>query len=580
MPNLEQFKNYIFDMDGTLVDSSEEVLSCLKKACELNNAKINMQNFSSNVIGPPLREIIKSVILDSHNEDLITKITSDFRRIYDNDENDKSSLYENIYEWLVSLGKSGKKLFLATNKPTIPTKRLIKKLNLNMFEDIYTIDKYAGKHISKQEMVEEIILKYGLKKSETIMVGDAPSDVKAAHNNEISALGVLWGYGDDKTSLMEKSDFVLKNAKDVCLDHNTIKSDILSEYSEILTKDKDIYLFGAKYLGEVLLSNFQNAGYKVKGFVDNNKNLHGTTLNNLKIYSPQELVSEKDTAVIIIASVNYNNEIFEQLNSMGFKNIVPYPILTIFDEKTFHSTMPFENLIPDLIENIHEYENLMQLLKDEKSKFVLEKLIEFRKTFDFNIFPQIKEPSNKQYFEDFVPNDNDIFIDGGAFDGDTVINFLKFQNNKYKKIYFFEPDKTSIEQAKKNLAQYKNIEYHAKGISDFTKKLKFNSRGDFGSVFCEDGEIELECVALKDIVKEPKAFIKLDIEGAEIDAINGAESFFKNGSPFAICVYHKPSDIWQIPKLISNLNPNYNFYLRHYSNTVFETVLYGIQGIK
>jgi len=142
---LERFENFIFDMDGTIIDSSEEVLLCLKKACGFHNAEINANNFSPDVIGPPLWDIVQAIIVDCENQDLIDKITADFRKIYDNDENDKSEMYENTYRWLVFLKNSGKKLFLATNKPTTPTKRLLKKFDLDMFEDFYTIDKYEGK---------------------------------------------------------------------------------------------------------------------------------------------------------------------------------------------------------------------------------------------------------------------------------------------------------------------------------------------------------------------------------------------------------------------------------------------------
>ncbi len=204
------YQNYIFDMDGTLVDSSVEVLKCLQQACYINNAQINKENFSSDLIGPPLKDIIKEAIIDNKNEDLISKIAKEFRGIYDNDENDASKMYENTYEWLALLKISGKKLFLATNKPSIPTLRLVNKLKLNMFEDIYTIDKYQEKQITKTEMILEIIKKYNLNKFETIMVGDAPSDIEAAHLAKIEATGVLWGYGRHKKKLEEMSDFILE----------------------------------------------------------------------------------------------------------------------------------------------------------------------------------------------------------------------------------------------------------------------------------------------------------------------------------------------------------------------------------
>lgn len=209
LSDLGYVKNYIFDMDGTLINSSEEVLYCLQKACDNLGIKINQEKLNSDLIGPPLEDIFRSFIVDSTDESLINQLTAEFKQIYDYDENDPSFLYENVYDWLISLKKSGKRLFLATNKFSIPTLRLCKKLYLKMFEEIYTIDKCDGKYISKQEMIGEIIEKYNLEKSETIMIGDAPSDIKAAHENGINAVGVLWGYGNEKKQLKELSDFVM-----------------------------------------------------------------------------------------------------------------------------------------------------------------------------------------------------------------------------------------------------------------------------------------------------------------------------------------------------------------------------------
>lgn len=206
---LINMQNYIFDMDGTLVNSSETVLLCLKKACQNAGQDVIENNLTPNIIGPPLKEIIKLIISDKTNEAVLGKISAEFRKIYDNYESDSSPMYENTYEWLITLKNSGKRLFLATNKPKIPTMRLIKKLKLDMFEDIYTIDKYTNRSISKIEMIENIINNNNLEKNKTIMVGDAKSDIDAAHCAGIKAIGVLWGYCRDKQSLKESSDFIM-----------------------------------------------------------------------------------------------------------------------------------------------------------------------------------------------------------------------------------------------------------------------------------------------------------------------------------------------------------------------------------
>jgi len=76
---------------------------------------------------------------------------------------------------------------------------------------------------------------------------------------------------------------------------------------------------------------------------------------------------------------------------------------------------------------------------------------------------------------------------------------------------------------------------------------------------------------------EPVTYIKMDIEGAELNALKGAANTIKKNKPrLAICVYHKPEDILEIPVFLSELVPSYQFYLRHHSQYYIETVLYAV----
>lgn len=196
-------KNYIFDLDGTLADSSREVLFCFEKAFEKIGIEIDKTRLNSDVIGPPLVDIIK--LIAPHIKDdieLLDKVVEVFREIYDYDENDISTLYDGVYELLLDLKKEGKRLFVATFKPMLPTLRVMKKLGLDMFEDVYTIDKF-GEKITKTEMIEDIIKKYGLKKEETVMIGDAINDMNAAKNAGIKGVAALWGYESDKQKLAQ-----------------------------------------------------------------------------------------------------------------------------------------------------------------------------------------------------------------------------------------------------------------------------------------------------------------------------------------------------------------------------------------
>lgn len=210
-----EFDNYIFDFDGTIINSQEDVFLCFEKAFEKANYEIDKSRLTPDVIGPPLKGIIRLIAPELTDEDLINKICDIFRNIYDNDANDHTYIYDGVFDFLRTLKYQNKKIFMATFKPMNPTMMLVKKLGIEeFFTDIYGIDKF-GKHITKEEMILDIISKYNLKKSKTVMIGDASTDVIAAKNAGIIGIGAMWGYGSDKTALIENSDKIINSIKEM-----------------------------------------------------------------------------------------------------------------------------------------------------------------------------------------------------------------------------------------------------------------------------------------------------------------------------------------------------------------------------
>lgn len=220
--------NYIFDLDGTLTDSSKEVLLCFEKAFENTGITIDKKRLNSDVIGPPLVDIIKLIAPSiKDDKEKLNQVMLAFREIYDYDENDITTLYDGVYDLLLELKKAGRKMFIATFKPMLPTERVLKKLGLkNLFEDVYTIDKF-GEKISKTEMIEDILKKYNLKKTETIMIGDAINDMNAAKQAGIIGVAAMWGYEADKEKLSQSASFVANSAME--LKCQKLKSLIISQ---------------------------------------------------------------------------------------------------------------------------------------------------------------------------------------------------------------------------------------------------------------------------------------------------------------------------------------------------------------
>ena len=339
-----------------------------------------------------------------------------------------------------------------------------------------------------------------------------------------------------------------------------------------------VFVFGTKGMAEDVYNCFSAANIDVAGFVDNNRCANDTFLGK-KIYSLNEIEKYKDGCVVVIATVTYVYEIQKQLENSGFKNILPAYVLEFCTGLNFKQNPSIKNLAADYFEHKTDYKTIRNLLCDDLSQKTFDAMVEFRKTFDIEVYQSVKQPLAKQYFEDFIPEVFRYeypFADCGGYSGDTALGFCSFTYNKYKKIYFIEADPATFEKGKEETAALRDIEYFKAAVTDCEKQLNFSADFNTGSKVTEEGLLLVEGKALDSIVKEDRAFIKMDIEGAEKEAILGAKRLIKNGSLLAVSAYHKAEDIRELPETIMNINPDYDFYLRHYTDTVFETVLYAV----
>jgi FkbM family methyltransferase len=227
--------------------------------------------------------------------------------------------------------------------------------------------------------------------------------------------------------------------------------------------------------------------------------------------------------------------------------------------------------------NRTDVEKLFDLLADDLSRETLIKLVGFRASYDIDWLEGFSERQTEQYFEDFldVRRGEPVFLDVGGFDGFTAGEFIR-RSPDFHSVYVFEPDPTNFDTCSKYLAEHRDVTILPYGASNENKTLRFSTNGST-SHFSDKGELELEVRRIDDIIQVAPTFIKMDIEGAELSALEGArETISKHRPALAICVYHRPSDLWEIPRLVQSISSGYKLYLRHYTECIYETVLYFI----
>lgn len=250
-----------------------------------------------------------------------------------------------------------------------------------------------------------------------------------------------------------------------------------------------------------------------------------------------------------------------------------YPIVTLDDALASHKDAAF---IITTIKDSYQKEMRQTLLENGISEERIFDAIEhWYRDLSGSAYPD-------QYFLFFFnPLPNEVFIDAGCFDGATLLDFRKFAIEGYARIYGFEPNPASLLQTQDSIREnaIERVELLNKGLWDTSETVCFVDNGD-GSSIIDTGSIKIETVALDDVVdpEDIVTLIKMDIEGAELNALRGASKIITRDKPrLAICVYHKPEDIVDIPSYILSLNPEYKLYLRHHRPFAeTETVLYAV----
>lgn len=185
-----------------------------------------------------------------------------------------------------------------------------------------------------------------------------------------------------------------------------------------------------------------------------------------------------------------------------------------------------------------------------------------------SIFPDYFEP------DIFPSNEGDVFVDVGAFVGDSVLSYISTYGDSYKHIYAYEISKDSCEHFRENTKDCHSVEIRRKGVGS-ERGIMYITENEYYSankLMDNNGEECIEIVALDEDIDEKITFIKMDIEGAEQSALAGCRKIIENNRPkLAICTYHGYEDIWKIPLLIYEMNPEYTFYMRHNGRSLIPT---------
>ena len=320
------------------------------------------------------------------------------------------------------------------------------------------------------------------------------------------------------------------------------------------------------------------AGVEVTGFTDSYA-ISGGTFCELPIYHIEDVKKMENIYVYVSTSnAEYLREILDILEDTNN---------TILCQGTVYGAGLYDvaKMKKLMQRDEKKIKKVAGLFNDKKSIQTYDNLLQYRLSNQVNLLKEIYEKSHKQYFpigEIFFPKQNEVFIDAGGYNGQTSVEFAEWVGNTYDKIYIMEPDYTMQRVAKEyiKLRNIDSVTIIGKGAYSHSTTLHFTNSIESGSSYIDEmGVNKIETISIDEMLDGQRAsYIKMDIEGAEMEALQGAHDTINKLRPkLAISVYHKEDDLWNIPYYLHEKYPWYKFYLRHYTTITTETILYAVE---
>ncbi len=341
-------------------------------------------------------------------------------------------------------------------------------------------------------------------------------------------------------------------------------------YEYLKTCGKPVAIYGMGNGADKLFDIFDKKGIGVSAVFASDDFVRGHSFRGFKVKTYAQLCKELGDFVIVPAFASRLPDIIERMDRFDAEKEVRFPELPVIGCEP----MDMEYITA----NMESIEKVYDMLHDDFSKKVFADLINFRISGKLCYLRNIMT-DRREIFTAMGVTGEEVFADLGAYDGDTLLVFCEIAGG-FKHAVAVEPDRRNFRKLSKYAEGRENITLVNKAVSSHTQVLRFNDKAGRNSAFDEEGRAEVFADAPDNIFLETGhtdiSFVKMDVEGAEADALMGMKSTIRNNKPkLCICAYHRREDLWELPLLIKELNDGYKIYLRkHLYYPGWETAFY------
>jgi FkbM family methyltransferase len=340
-----------------------------------------------------------------------------------------------------------------------------------------------------------------------------------------------------------------------------------------------VVLFGTGALGRQVHADLP-VPYRVVAFVDNNPTVWGTTVLGTDVLSPDEAKARFGNALWLI-TIYTNYHVIQQCDQLGvpwmtcaeLSWILPEPHAESFKFGGPGSLEPFRR----------DIEAASSIWADDDSEAEYIAQVRWRFLLDYASLGRPRPPAETYFPEDLIrPLTDEVFVDCGAYTGDTIDAFLAVRGGQFGEIVAIEPDVANCDALSRRMeadypADAARIRVEPVALGSTPGRLSFDASGTVRSKI-GTGAATVQVATMDELLAgTAPTYVKYDIEGAEHDAlVGGAATIAAHAPVLAVSLYHKPEDLWDLPLLVRSIQPAYRLYARRYSDERWEHVLYAV----
>lgn len=319
---------------------------------------------------------------------------------------------------------------------------------------------------------------------------------------------------------------------------------------------KPVVIYGMGSGAEKIISVLKEYGVEVSAIFASDEFVRGHSFLGFRVKKYSEVCEELDDFNVVLAFASHIESVIENIKRINNEHTVFAPDVPVAGDGLF-TRKYFED-------NKNSFEAVYDTLADDESRRVYKNIISFKISGKIDyLLNSTVDDKNNIYRDILKLSNNEVIVDMGAYDGDTIREFTDFTSNKYKHIYALEPDEKNFKKLTKNTADMNNITLFNMGAWNKKDTLIFDKKAGRNSKLSAVGT-PVSVSDIDSLIDNKITMLKMDIEGAELKALDGCKGTIEKYKPkLYVCAYHRNEDMFALPLKILELNSNYKIYFRH-----------------